>query len=116
MSHGGSLFNNIFLALNLDWTLPQNHFYEAGGTETATPGYLLVGASAGTDIVIKDKSRLKYIGVYKYGAECHFQAGGSFLTSLRIYQTSTDFLRTAKLLQMHKRYTKVRIFAVQKGI
>ena len=73
LSHGGSLFNNSFLALNLDWPLPQNHFYEAGGTETATPGYLLVGASAGTDIVIKDKSRLKYIGVYNMGRNVTFK-------------------------------------------
>ena len=94
LSHGGSLFNNSFLALNLDWNLPQNHFYGAGGTETATPGYLLVGASAGTDIVIKDKtrlslyvigsnltdavycshlSRLKYIGVYNMGRNVTFK-------------------------------------------
>ena len=57
-SHGGSLLNNAFLALNLDWNMAQNHFYAAGGTETATPAYLLLGASAGTDVVIKGKTRL----------------------------------------------------------
>ena len=57
-SHGGSLLNNAFLALNLDWNMAQNHFYAAGGTETATPAYLLLGASAGTDVVINRKTRL----------------------------------------------------------
>ena len=57
-SHGGSLFNNTFASLNLDWNRAQNHFYAAGGTETATPGYLLLGASAGTDLVIRGKTRL----------------------------------------------------------
>ena len=57
-SHGGSLLNNAFLSLNLDWNMAQNHFYAAGGTETATPAYLLLGASAGTDVVIKGKTRL----------------------------------------------------------
>ncbi len=57
-SHGGSLFNNTFVSLNLDWNRAQNRFYAAGGTETATPGYLLLGASAGTDVVIRGKTRL----------------------------------------------------------
>ena len=94
ISHGGSLFNNTFLALNLDWNLRQDHFYAKDGTETATPGYLLTGASAGTDIVIRGKtrfslyvigsnltdaaysphlSRLKYIGIYNMGRNVTFK-------------------------------------------
>ena len=58
ITHDGQLFNNAFVSLNLDWNRAQNHYYAAGGTETATPAYLLLGASAGTDIVIKGKRRL----------------------------------------------------------
>jgi len=88
ITHDGQLFNNSFVSLNVDWNMAQNHFYAAGGTETATPAYCLLGASAGTDIVIKGKtrlslylvgsnltnaayyphlSRLKYIGIYNMG-------------------------------------------------
>lgn len=93
-SHGGRLFNNAFVAMNLDWNMPQNHFYGRDNTETATPGYLLLGASAGTDLVIKGKtrlslyliasnltdtvyaphlSRLKYIGIYNMGRNITFK-------------------------------------------
>ena len=94
LSHGGNLFNNAFVALNLDWNLPQDRFYGKDDTETATPGYLLVGASAGTDLFIKGKrrlslyviganltdqayaphlSRLKYIGVFNMGRNVSFK-------------------------------------------
>ena len=74
--------------------MAQNHFYAAGGTETATPSYLLLGASAGTDILVKGKtrlslyiigsnltdaayaphlSRLKYIGVCNMGRNVSFK-------------------------------------------
>ena len=87
-SHGGNLFNNAFLALDLDWNMAQRRFHAAGGTETATPAYLLLGASAGTDVVIRGRkrlslyliganltdkaymphlSRLKYAGIYNMG-------------------------------------------------
>ena len=93
-SHGGNLFNNTFASLNLDWNMAQNHFYAAGGTETATPAYLLPGASVGTDVVIKGKtrlslciigsnltdqvymphlSRLKYIGIANMGRNVSFK-------------------------------------------
>ena len=82
------------MALNLDWNMAQNHFYAAGGTETATPAYVLLGASAGTDIVIRGKtrlslhvigsnltdevymphlSRLKYIGIGNMGRNVTFK-------------------------------------------
>ena len=94
ITHDGQLFNNAFVALNLDWNMAQNHFYAAGGTETATPAYLLLGASAGTDIIIKGKtrfslyvigsnltdqaymphlSRLKYIGIANMGRNVSFK-------------------------------------------
>ena len=60
-THGGSLFNNAFASLNIDWNMAQNHYYAAGGTETATPAYLLLGASVGTDVVIKGKNACRCI-------------------------------------------------------
>ena len=94
ITHDGQLFNNAFVSVNLDWNMAQNHFYAAGGTETATPAYLLLGASAGTDIVIKGKtrlslyiigsnltdlaymphlSRLKYVGIANMGRNVSFK-------------------------------------------
>ena len=94
ITHDGQLFNNAFVSVNLDWNLAQNHFYAAGGTETATPAYTLLGASAGTDVVIRGKtrfslyiigsnltdavymphlSRLKYIGVANMGRNVSFK-------------------------------------------
>ena len=87
-SHGGKLLNNAFIALELDWNARQRHFYAVDGTETATPAYTLLNASAGTDIVIRGKkcasiffmadnlldtawqshlSRLKEIGIFNMG-------------------------------------------------
>jgi iron complex outermembrane receptor protein len=79
-SHGGSFCNNAFLALNLDWNMDQNHFYAAGGTETATPAYLLLGASAGTDVVIKGKTRLS---LYIIGSNLTDQAYMPHLSRLK---------------------------------
>ncbi len=94
ITHDGKLFNNAFISMNLDWNMAQNHFYTAGGTETATHSYLLLGASAGTDVVIREKtrlslyiigsnltdqaymphlSRLKYIGIANMGRNVSFK-------------------------------------------
>ena len=94
ITHDGQLFNNAFVSLNVDWNMAQNHFYAAGGTETATPAYWLLGASAGTDLFIKGKtrlslyiiasnladkaymphlSRLKYIGIANMGRDVSFK-------------------------------------------
>ena len=54
-SHGSKLFTNAYISVNLDWDLQQDHFYAVDGTETATPGYLLLGASAGTDLCIRGR-------------------------------------------------------------
>ena len=56
-SHGGKLFNNAFLALEVDWNARQDHFYAVDDTETATPAYTLLNLSAGTDLVIAGKKR-----------------------------------------------------------
>ena len=80
ISHGGQLFNNAFVSLNLDWNMAQNHFYAAGGTETATPTYLLLGAAAGTDIVIRGKTRLS---LYVIGSNLTDQAYMPHLSRLK---------------------------------
>ena len=87
-THSGKVFNNAFIAVELDWNAPQNCFYGADGTETATPGYLLLNASLGTDVLIRGRkwasiyiladnltdcawqshlSRLKWAGVFNMG-------------------------------------------------
>ena len=94
ITHGGRIFNNAYVALNLDWNLRQDRFYAKDNTETATPAYLLLGASAGTDVVIAGKtrfslylvgsnltdvayaphlSRLKYIGICNMGRNITFK-------------------------------------------
>ena len=56
-THGGVLLSNAFVAVSLDWNFRQDHFYARDNTETATPAYALLGASAGTDLFIKGKKR-----------------------------------------------------------
>ena len=80
ITHDGQFFNNAFVSLNLDWNMAQNHFYAAGGTETATPSYLLLGASAGTDVVIKGKTRLS---LYIIGSNLTDQAYMPHLSRLK---------------------------------
>lgn len=57
ISHGNRLLTNSFVAINLDWNMTQDRFYGKDGTETATPSYALLGASAGTDIMYRGKKR-----------------------------------------------------------
>ena len=49
------LFNNLYVAANLDCYLKQTHIYSADDTETKTPAYALLSLSAGTDIQLKKK-------------------------------------------------------------
>ena len=79
-THGGQTFNNAFLSLNLDWNMAQNRFYSIDGTETATPAYVLLGASAGTDVVIKGKTRFS---VYLIGSNLTDKAYMPHLSRLK---------------------------------
>lgn len=95
-THDGDhkFLNNAYAAIQLDWYMAQNHFYGPAGTESATPGCLLLNFSAGTDIVIKGRkwlsiyfiadnildtawqnhlSRLKYMGFYNMGRNFTFK-------------------------------------------
>lgn len=51
----GRRLNNTYVALNFEYHLKQNHFYAAGGTETATADYALLGLSAGSDLMIHSR-------------------------------------------------------------
>jgi iron complex outermembrane receptor protein len=50
-----ALFNNLYVAAGVDCYLKQSHIYSADDTETATPGYVLLNLSAGTDVQLKGK-------------------------------------------------------------
>ena len=55
LTHDGKLLNNTYFAINLDQYFRQTHILP--GTETPTPAYTLLGLSAGTDLVIRGKTR-----------------------------------------------------------
>jgi iron complex outermembrane receptor protein len=50
-------FKNLYLKFGIDWYAPQNKFFSAYGTETATSGYSLLNMGAGTDFVSGEKTR-----------------------------------------------------------
>ncbi len=49
------LLNNLYAAVGTDCYLRQTHIYRADDTETATPAYLLLNLSAGTDVHVGGK-------------------------------------------------------------
>ena len=86
LSHNGRVFNNSYIALQVEHHFAQNHFLPS--TETATAAYTLLGASAGADILVRGRriatvsllganltdavyvdhlSRLKYVGIRNPG-------------------------------------------------
>ena len=95
-SHGGRLFNNAFVAIELDWNARQDHFYGIDGTETATPSYMLLNMSAGTDIVIKGKKRASIYLLADNLTDCAWQSHLSRLKEIGIYNPGRNF--TIKLL------------------
>lgn len=54
---GKGLMRDIYAELETDCNFRQNHVYRVNGTETPTPAYLLVNASAGASIVYRHKKR-----------------------------------------------------------
>lgn len=95
-SHGGRLFNNAFVAIELDWNARQDHFYAVDGTETATPAYALLNMSAGTDIVIKGKKRASVYLLADNLTDAAWQSHLSRLKEIGIYNMGRNF--TLKLL------------------
>ena len=84
ITHNGRVLNNTYVVAELQQFFRQSHYRMADATETATPAYTLLGASAGTDILHRGRhvaslyvtadnllnrsyqnhlSRLKYTGV-----------------------------------------------------
>ena len=51
----GGKFKNAYVKIGVDKYFKQNYFYEAFGTETATPGYTLLNAGLGADVSSKKK-------------------------------------------------------------
>jgi iron complex outermembrane receptor protein len=47
-------FRNIYAELGISVNFSQNHVYSAFGTETPTPGYVLLNAGIGTDVFIRE--------------------------------------------------------------
>ena len=86
LSHDGKVFNNSYIAFQVDHNWKQDHFLV--GTETATPAYTRLGVTAATDILVRGRrlatlslvadnltdavyvdhlSRLKYVGIRNPG-------------------------------------------------
>ena len=95
-SHGGRLFNNAFVAIELDWNARQDHFYAVDDTETATPAYALLNMSAGTDIVIKGKKRASVYLLADNLTDAAWKSHLSRLKEIGIYNMGRNF--TLKLL------------------
>ena len=95
-SHGGKLFNNAFVAIELDWNARQDHFYGVDGTESATPSYTLLNMSAGTDLVIKGKTRATLVVLADNLTDCAWQSHLSRLKEIGIYNMGRNI--TVKLL------------------
>lgn len=95
-THGGRLFNNAFVAIELDWNARQDHFYAVDDTETATPAYALLNMSAGTDIVIKGKKRASIYLLADNLTDAAWQSHLSRLKEVGVYNMGRNF--TLKLL------------------
>ena len=95
-THGVRLFNNAFVAIELDWNARQDHFYAVDDTETATPAYALLNMSAGTDIVIKGKKRASIYLLADNLTDAAWQSHLSRLKEVGVYNMGRNF--TLKLL------------------
>ena len=52
----GQTLNNLYVSVGIEHHFRQNHFYGVGGTETATPAYTLLNASAGVDVMHRGRT------------------------------------------------------------
>ena len=102
----GNAVRNLYISLESDYTFKQKNAFTGYGTETATPGYWLINASVGTDVMHKDKtlftinlsadnlsdiayqnhlSRLKYTAVNNVtGRQGVFNVGRSFAVKVNV--------------------------------
>ena len=80
LTHDGRVLNNAYVAVGMECYLRQSHYYEAEQTETATPSYTLLSASAGTDLLIGGR---KAAELYLIGENLTNRAYQSHLSRLK---------------------------------
>lgn len=80
ITHHEKVFNNTFVSLGIEHNLKQDHYYMEGNTETMTPAYTLLNASAGTDLYFKGKKRAE---VYLIGNNLTDKAYQNHLSRLK---------------------------------
>lgn len=76
----GKTINNLYVKVGVECNLRQNHYYKANDTETATPSYTLLNASAGTDILLHGK---KLCSIYLTGENLTNRAYQNHLSRLK---------------------------------
>ncbi len=76
----GQTLNNLYVSVGIEYNLRQNHFYGVGGTETSTPAYTLLNASAGVDVLHRGQ---KLFSVFLTGNNLTDAAYQSHLSRLK---------------------------------
>lgn len=76
----GRTFDHLFLKLQIDCNMRQDHFLAANGTETATPAYTLLNLQAGTDIRCKGR---RILSIYLSGDNLTNRAYQNHLSRLK---------------------------------
>jgi len=70
----GQTLNNFYVSVGLEYYLCQNHFYGVGGTETATPDYMLLNASAGMDVCRQGQTLFSVFLTANNLTDCAYQS------------------------------------------
>lgn len=84
----GKTFDHLFVKLQMDCNLRQNHYFAANETETATPSYTLLNMYAGTDVKLHGK---RLLSLYLSGenlTNCAYQNHLSRLKYLDVNQVT----------------------------
>ena len=79
----GKTFDHLFVKLQMDCNLRQNHYFAANDTETATPSYTLLNMYAG----YRQKRRLQY------GPQLQHKDSGSYRAVTPLYRISNSPFR-----------------------
>ena len=70
----GRTLNNLYVSVGIEYNLRQNHFYAAGGTETATPSYFLLNAAAGVDVMHRGETLFSVFLTGNNLTDCAYQS------------------------------------------
>jgi iron complex outermembrane recepter protein len=76
----GKTFDHLFVKLQMDCNLHQNHYFAANETETATPSYTLLNMYAGTDVKLHGK---RLLSLYLSGENLTNRAYQNHLSRLK---------------------------------